>query len=409
MQSGRQNGRGSWSRGILATLLIAALSVVAAEFTARRFFDLQPLEYGRVYSPLFVSGDSYYLTPNEQLPFTPGGPVELGYREKGFGFHYDLDAKAPHTSTTFGDFLFSHTRSRYGAAEIDRISCAEPDALTIYVVGGSVAQGFSAERKEDTWHARLEALLRDRLDRKDLYVFNAAMGAFVSLQEKLAFYLAVVPRRANLVLIVDGYNDITIPPNSAVRAGDPYQVGLRFSQLFTDGFMWWLARHSAIANKILQNEFKDDVVRYRTRLENDDAFFNKQAEAIADIYVENTGEMLATCIGRGQACFVGIQPARSLTAEYLGTQVDDILPQKRVVEAYRLLLAKVAASPLRDRYVDLTHVFDKGEKLNLYADSVHPNFAGSEVLARALLPHALAALKNAPPVPAVSNRCERLR
>ena len=260
MQRGRNHRRRNWSRAILSTLTIAIVAAIATELTARWSFGLQTLQYGRVYNPLFVSGDSYYLVPNERLPFTPGGPVAMGYREQGFGFHYDLDSPAPRTSTTFADFLFSHTRSKYSAAEVDRISCAEPGALLVYVLGGSVAQGFSAERTEDTWHARLEALLRDKLDRKDLYVFNAAMGSFVSLQEKLAYYLAVVPRRANFVLIVDGYNDITIPPNSATRAGDPYQVGLRFSQLFTDGFMWWLARHSAIANTILQSEFTDDVV-----------------------------------------------------------------------------------------------------------------------------------------------------
>jgi lysophospholipase L1-like esterase len=409
MRTGQARAHGNWSRTILATILVAILSAAAAEFCARTVFGLQTLEYRRVYSPLFVSGDSYYLMPNEELPFTPGGPVAMGYREQGFGFHYDLDQSPPRTSTTFADFLFSHARSRYDAATIDRISCEQKDAVLIYVVGGSVAQGFSAETKEDTWHARLEAMLRSRLGRQDLYIFNAAMGAFVSLQEKLAYYLAVMPRRANLVLIVDGYNDITIPPNSAVRAGDPYQIGLRFSQLFTDGFMWWLARHSAIAQAILQNEFNADVTEYRRRLEQDDTLFRREAEAIADIYVENTTEMLNACAARGQACLVGIQPARSLTAEYLGTHVDDVLSQKRIVQAYRMLLDKVAASPMHDRYIDLTHVFDREEKLQYYADSVHPNFAGQRALARALLPQALAALKSAPSIPATTNRCDRLR
>ena len=234
MRTARDSRRGNRSRGILTALAIAVVSILAAEFAARAFFGLETLQYRRTYQPLFVSGDSYYLMPNEQLPFTPGGPVALGYREQGFGFHYDLDTKPPRTSTTFADFLFSHTRSQYSVADVDRITCAEPNAIVIYVLGGSVAQGFSAERVEDTWHARLEAMLRERLGRRDLYVFNAAMGGFVTLQEKLAYHLAVAPRRANLVLIVDGYNDITIPPNAAVRAGDPYQVGLRFSQLFTE-------------------------------------------------------------------------------------------------------------------------------------------------------------------------------
>ena len=39
------------------------------------------------------------------VQLAPGGPVELGYRQQGFGFHYDLDSRAPRTSTTFADFL----------------------------------------------------------------------------------------------------------------------------------------------------------------------------------------------------------------------------------------------------------------------------------------------------------------
>ena len=76
---------------------------------------------------------------------------------------------------------------------------------------------------------------------------------------------------------------------------------------------------------------------------------------------------------------------------------------------YSLLLEKVAASPYRGKYIDLTHVFDKGEKLQYFADSVHPNYAGQQVLANALLAPALAALRSAtaPPVPA--DRCRKKR
>src|SRR5581483_11184192 len=71
-----------------------------------------------------------------------------------------------------------------------RVRPDDQGGTLVYVLGGSVAQGFSADSKEDTWHAWLERLLRGELGRKDLYVFNAAMGAFVSLQEKLSYYLA---------------------------------------------------------------------------------------------------------------------------------------------------------------------------------------------------------------------------
>ncbi len=409
MKLRRDRNGGNWSRAILATLTVVVLSVLAAEFSARIFFDLDTLHYRRTYQPIFVSGDSHYLVPNDQLPFAPGGPVSLGYKPTMFGFEYDPATAPPRSSTGFGDFLFTHTRARYTAADADRITCERRDSALIYVLGGSVAQGFSAERKEDTWHARLEDMLRDKLGKPDLYVFNAAMGGFVSVQERLAYTIAVVPRRAHLVLIVDGYNDVVIPANSAVRPGDPFQVGLRYSQLFNDGFIWWFARHSAIANAVLQNSITGQVTSFRKKLEEDDELFRTHAEAIADIYIENTSAMLEACAGRGQACLVGVQPARALTAHYLGTRADDVLSQKRMVELYRLLLDRVAKSPQRDRFVDLTHIFDRGEKLQYYADSVHPNFAGQQVLARALLQPALSALKDAKPVPDGWERCERLK
>lgn len=397
----------NWARAIVATLGVLVASAAVAEIAARTFFGLETLQYRRPYQPVFVSGDYHYLMPNEQLPYVAGGPVALGYREGPFGLYYDAATPPPHSSTTLTDFLFSHRHSRYNAAEIDRITCAEPDATLVHVLGGSVAQGFSADETVDTWHVRLEGLLRNRLRRQDVYVFNGAMGGFVSVQEKLAYHLAVAPRRASLVLFVNGYNDVTIPANSAVRPGDPFQLGLRYSQLFNDGFIWWFARHSAIAHTILQNAFNAHVAEFRRRLNEDDAVFTKQADAITDIYTENMNEVLGACEARGQPCLVAIQPARSVTANNLGTRIDDILSQKRMVQIYALLLEKVAASPHRDKFVDLTRVFDKGEKLQLYADSVHPNYAGQQVLANALLAPSLAALRSARSAPPLPGRCRQ--
>jgi lysophospholipase L1-like esterase len=397
----------NWARAIVATLGILAASAVVAEIAARTFFDLETLQYRRGYQPVFVSGDYHYLMPNEQLPYVPGGPVALGYHEGPFGLYYDAATPPPRSSTTLTDFLYAHRHSRYRAAEIDRITCAEPDATLVHVLGGSVAQGFSADETVDTWHVRLEGLLRNRLHRQDVYVFNGAMGGFVSVQEKLAYHLAVAPRRASLVLFVNGYNDVTIPANSGVRPGDPFQLGLRYSQLFNDGFIWWFARHSAIAHTILQNAFNAQVVEFRRRLNDDDAIFAKQAGAITDIYTENMNEVLGACEARGQPCLVAIQPARSVTANNLGVRIDDILSQNRIVQLYALMREKVAASPYRDRYIDLTRLFDKGEKLQLYADSVHPNYAGQQVLANALLAPSLAALRSAKSAPPLPERCRK--
>src|SRR5690242_847850 len=161
-KAGRSIG---WSSTIVAIVATLVVSLVIAELAARWVFGLQPLHYRWPYQPLFVTGDYQYLVPNDRLPFAPGGPDSLGYSERGFGF-YTSPETVPASSTPLSDFLFSHDRSRYPAAEVDRIACAQPDAILIYVLGGSVAQGFSASGKATTWHAVLEKRLRETLGRQ---------------------------------------------------------------------------------------------------------------------------------------------------------------------------------------------------------------------------------------------------
>lgn len=397
-----------FSRAFVAILATLVVSVVVAELAARWVFGLQPLHYRWPYQPLFVTGDYQYLVPNDRLPFAPGGPDSLGYRQRGFGFYTSPDV-VPASSTPLSDFLFSHDRSRYSAADVDRIACDEPDAILIYALGGSVAQGFSATGKATTWHAVLEERLRETLGRQDVYVFNAAMGGFVSLQERLAFHLAVAPRNATLALVLDGYNDVTIPANSGVRPGDPFQLGLRFSQFYGDDFFWWLSTQSAILHTLMQNELEAEVLAFRRQLDRDDAVFTRHAQSVAGLYTENMNEVLTSCAGRKLACFVAIQPGRAMSAANSGIARDDILSQRRMVALYDTLKAAVAASPQHERFVDLTHLFDGADKLALYKDSVHPGDAGQAILGEALLVPTLAALANATQVKPAPQRCERLR
>lgn len=407
MQGGQTRRPGGWSRTIVATLVVLMLSAAAAEIAARALFGFVTLQYRWSYHPIFVSGDYHYLVPNDELPFVREGPVAMGYRPRALGFHYDPQPPMPRSETSLTDFLFGHNRARYSAAEVDRISCSQKEAVLVHVLGGSLAQGFSATDKQSTWHARLEAMLRERLGRQDVYLFNAAMGAFISFQERLAYHLAVAPRRASLVLIVDGYNDATLSASSGVRPGDPIQLGLRYSQMFGNGFVWWLARHSAIVNRLIENEFTEHVMRFRQQLDRDDALFADYANAIADLYIENLSDVLASCEGRGQACLVGLQPARALTARHLGLGGDDVLSQGRIVQLYRALQDRIASSRFRERFIDLTHVFDDGDRLGYYSDTVHPNNDGQLVLARALLEPVAAALRTAPSVAPPIDRCTK--
>jgi len=67
----------------------------------------------------------------------------------------------------------------------------------------------------------LEDALRRKLGKPNLYVFNAAMGGYVSFQEKLAFHLAVAARApaAVQIAISDESVDLQWWPIDGLPAG----------------------------------------------------------------------------------------------------------------------------------------------------------------------------------------------
>src|SRR5262249_13337962 len=115
-------------------------------------------------------------------------------------------------------------------------------------IGGSAAVGSSASSKNTVWHAQLERLLRQQVLRDNLYVFNAAMGAFVSTQERIAFDLAVASRRPHIVIVLNGFNDIHIPLELAVAPGDPLQVGKRYAQVYDNSLGRFVSQYSVVWN-----------------------------------------------------------------------------------------------------------------------------------------------------------------
>lgn len=397
----------SLSRTIVSTFVAVVVSLVVADIVACTAFGLKPLVIQTPYHPIYASAEFDNLSTNAEMARGPSGPLAYGYAEGLFGYYYDGGTPTPRSSTNLSDFLFRHTLSRYDAAAIDRLACEQPNAVAIYVLGGSVAQGHSAQSKATTWHALLEGKLRKQLHRDDLYLFNGAMGGFLSLQDKMAYYLAAVPRNARAVLILNSQNDLVVPLSSATRPGDPFVLGVRFGQFFSDGFIWWLARHSGIANALLQSEVKQAIQIYRQRLEKDDAAFAQYATAAMDIYFENMHEVLEDCAIHGRACLVAIQPARSFTAINRGLPAGDVLSEKRMRSFYELLEQRIASSPHRERFVDLTGIFDRSDMAEIYTDGAHFSERGQEVLANELTQPALGLLKDAAGGGTTSARCRR--
>ncbi len=161
-------------------------------------------------------------------------------------------------------------------------------------------------------------------------------------------------------------------------------------------------------NALLQSEVKQAIQTYRQRLNEDDAAFAQYAEAAMEIYFENMHEVLEDCAIHGRACFVAIQPSRSFTAINRGLPADDVLSEKRMRSFYEMLKQRVARSPYRERFVDLTSVFDRSDMAEIYTDGAHFSERGQVILADELLQSALGLLKDNAGNAVTPGRCRRL-
>jgi lysophospholipase L1-like esterase len=238
-------------------------------------------------------------------------------------------------------------------------------------------------------------MLRKNLQRSDVYVFNAAMGSFVSIQERLAYHLAAFPRGAEFVLIVNGANDLIVPASSGVRPGDPSQIGTRYSQFYGNQLMHWLLERSALFNIFFRADLVNSILQHREKLLERDEAFEAYANTIVDLYLENMSAILEDCRANGTTCLVAIQPVRSLSATYVGSDRHDanVLPARRMRQMYEMLFKKLEGHRYAERFVDLTRLVKTEHELDFYTDTVHLDDRGQRLLADALLPTVETAIK----------------
>ena len=229
----------------------------------------------------------------------------------------------------------------------------------------------------------LEDALRRKLGKRNLYVFNAAMGANVSFQDKLVYHLAVAPRVPAAVLFYNAGNDLQLI--SGNRPGDPAFLGTWYGAVYGDRLLFWLAEHSAIANTVLQNSFGGSFIDLVARLEQDDALFERRAGAAIDLYLESMSEVLAVCEAENRPCWVAIQPNRALTSTRTGGTTPDVLSARRVRQSYEMLQQRLVGHRYRERFIDLTGIFDGGERERYFTDTVHVSDSGQPLIAEALV------------------------
>ncbi len=283
-------------------------------------------------------------------------------------------------------------------------------AARVFVLGGSVAVGAAATSPEKTWHAVLEQELRRLLERDDIHVFNVAQGAFVTVQERLAFELAVLPRQPDLALFLDGANDALLPASSGSRPGDPYQTGLRYAQIYGNPLWRFLAENSAVLSELARGSFARYIKQAESELATDEERFRGYARAVASAYAENVAAVMNHCHAHGIACVTALQPIRAVAATALGRPAPSgILPDRRQVDLFDALKAEIADAArswpwLAEGFLDVSGAMNSEAGIAAFTDAVHLNDAGQVILATVLagpiadrLKSAIAHRSDAPP------------
>jgi lysophospholipase L1-like esterase len=219
-------GFGTRARAIVWSLLAAVALLAAGEVAVRRL------------SPGPRSG---VLTQPPALALYPG----LARPEEVFS---SLD----HDGLQWSPYLHwttrPHLRTRFFTTNAlglrgPEVQVPKPkDRFRVVVLGGSVAWGLGSTADERTVAGWLQAELRARLPGRDLEVVNAGQPGFVSGQELLLFHRSLAALAPDLVLLLDGYNDVeadlTNPtsdwPQNAAQLRTRYEDFLRSGRLGAD-------------------------------------------------------------------------------------------------------------------------------------------------------------------------------
>ncbi len=278
------------------------------------------------------------------------------------------------------DFLFSSFHCRHSLAEVDG---GAPDSIRVFTLGGSLAQGYFATSKGLTWHARLEDLLNATVDpaaaRRPVRVYSCGMGGFVSTQERLALALAIVPRKPDIVVILNGANDLILPLSHGVRPGDPY--------LKSTLLKYWYERptHDKSVSEATMEMLSERAARIFSSPRKRSNFF----DSIVNVYTENMEHAAAMCGQLGCPLHIFFQPWRDKSREIGGIVPDryDFSPEMRLFlsEVHLAIVERMRRSHPNGFY-DLSQLFSSADQISVYTDTVHVDDDGHRILAEAIFP-----------------------
>ena len=275
--------------------------------------------------------------------------------------------------------------------------------LRIVVLGGSSAWGLGCTADERTVPGRLQTLLREKYPGRDLEVINAGQFGFNSTQELIYYHRLIAPMSPDLVLLLDGYNDVLADTMNST-SGWPLNAGLLQSR-YQESFRPQQLGRDLIAF-LRQSRFLDLTSRKLSELlastRHSSVTPTVPPTATAASYVRNV--VALSRLAAPATVWIALQPVPAYTRKPLAPEEARILEEKektvqgyteRVATTYRAMEAEMRAAGLH--VINLELALGTTPRL-MFADECHFGDEAAEGIAIRIVEewdHANALLKSA--------------
>ncbi|MEW6557983.1 MAG: SGNH/GDSL hydrolase family protein [Elusimicrobiota bacterium] len=286
------------------------------------------------------------------------------------------------------------------------------DSFRIIVIGGSAAFGEGASSDNTTWEYILENKLNNRKNLlKKVEILNAGVIGYLSGQELIYLVMELIDLAPDLVIVYNGWNDFYDHIKCQRKNGlfgfnnTFFEIEKRLLKNFKSEnnvisafchFFKYLINNTELAKNILPRIVKGPKPEFITR---------EYIDAFVKNYGNNIEKMSRFSHGYSVEFVVAFQPELYSKNKKMWTNEEiniDISIQKgdpeyrNAVKMIYPLLAQKAKEICRKTgsdFLDLRKIFDT-EKQWVFADFVHTNDNGNEIIAKTLYDHLISKYKN---------------